>query len=75
MRKINFKEPVIATWAFIISLVLCFLIFSFFTIVLVGDRGQPPWSFNTVKDVPGESPQAMYKKLPHPQHVQGKEGQ
>ena len=33
------------------------------------------WNYGTVKDVPAESPYGVYKKLPHPQHVQGAEGE
>jgi hypothetical protein len=69
------EESVRATWIFILVLVLWFLIHSLFTFVLVGDQGPPDWGFNIVKDVPGESPEAIYKKLPHPQHVKGKEGE
>lgn len=69
------KESVIATWIFILALVLWFLIHSLFTFVLVGDQGQPSWKFGVVKDVPGESPEAIYKKLPNPQHVKGKKGE
>ena len=75
MEKTTSKESILATWVFIVILVLSFLIYSFFTFVLVGDRGQPPWAFGIVEDVPGESPQAIYKKLPHPQHVRGQEGE
>ena len=38
---------------------------------LVGDRGQPDWDLRPVKDVPGESPYAMYEFFPFPQHVAG----
>jgi hypothetical protein len=75
LEKTTSKESVLATWIFIVILALYFLIHSLFTFVLVGDQGQPSWGFNIVKDVPGESPEAMYKKLPYPQHVKGKEGE
>ena len=38
---------------------------------VVGDRGQPDWDLRPVKDVPGESPYAMYEYFPFPQHVRG----
>lgn len=39
--------------------------------VLIGDRGQPDWDYRPVRDVPGESPYAVYEYLPFPQHVKG----
>ncbi len=41
---------------------------------VIGDIGVPPWGFGTVKDVPGESPYALYDVLPHPQHIRGAGG-
>ncbi len=38
---------------------------------LVGDLGQPDWDYRPVKDVPGESPYAVYEFFPFPQHVKG----
>ena len=69
------EESIVATWIFIIALVLSFLIFSFFAYTFVGDQGQPTWSYGTVKDVPAESPNAVYQKLPYPQHVKGAKGE
>ena len=51
------------------------LIQGLFAFSVVGDRGQPNWDYRPVKDVPGESPYAMYEKLPYPQHVRGSEGE
>jgi len=60
----------------IIGLVLGFIIFKgVFAFVAVGDRGMPDWDFRPVKDVPGESPYAVYQKLPGGQHVRGMNGE
>lgn len=60
----------------IIGLVLGFIIFKgVFAFVAVGDRGMPDWDFRPVKDVPGESPYAVYQKLPNGQHVRGMNGE
>jgi len=75
MEKKTPKESVFATWVFVIVLVLYFLIYSLFTYKFVGDAGQPTWDYRPVADVPGESPYAMYEKLPYPQHVRGDEGE
>jgi hypothetical protein len=71
----NSEESVLSTWIFIFTLVLWFLLFSFFAYKFVGDQGQPTWSYGTVKDVPAESPNAVYSKLPYPQHVKGAKGE
>ncbi len=68
------KESVFATWAFIGLLVIYFLAYSLFTYLVVGDKGMPTWDYRPVKDVPGQSPYAIYKKLPYPQHVKGEKG-
>ena len=47
----------------------------FFSFWVVADRGQPTWDYRPVKDVPGESPYAVYEPLPHPQHVKGQKGE
>ena len=38
---------------------------------VVGDQGQPDWDLRPVKDVPAESPYAVYEYFPFPQHVKG----
>lgn len=63
------------TWL-IIGLMVSFILgkglLSFF---VVQDSGQPAWDYRPVKDVPGESPYAVYTVLPYPQHVRGDEGE
>lgn len=75
MKETASKESVFATWVFIFLLVLYFLFYSLFTYTHVGDMGQPTWDYRPVKDVPGESPYAIYETLPYPQHVKGAEGE
>ncbi len=59
----------------IIALLVIFIIFKGgLAIVVVGDLGQPNWDYRPMKDVPGESPYAIYDKLPYPQHVRGAKG-
>ncbi len=69
------KESVFATWVVIVLLALYFLAYSLFTYISVGDKGQPIWDFGAVKDVPAESPYAIYEKVPYPQHVRGEKGE
>jgi hypothetical protein len=69
------KESTIATWVIIILLLVWILGKGFFSFFVVGDMGQPTWSYRPVKDVPGESPYAIYKVQPYPQHVKGAKGE
>jgi hypothetical protein len=64
-----------ATWIIVILLVLLVLAQGAFSFLAVGDRGQPDWDYRPVKDVPGESPYAIYEPLPYPQHVRGQKGE
>jgi len=63
------------TWGLVFLLVLYILIKGFFAFSVVGDRGQPSWDYRPVKDVPGESPYAVYEVMPFPQHVRGAKGE
>jgi hypothetical protein len=69
------KESSFATWVVIFFLLAVILAKGFFAFFVVGDRGQPTWDFRPVKDVPGESPYAVYEPLPYPQHVKGQKGE
>ena len=75
MEQSNEKESTLITWI-IIALLLAWILgkglFSFF---VVGDMGQPDWNYRPIKDVPGESPYAIYNVLPYPQHVKGTKGE
>ena len=69
------KGPVGTTWLVIILLLLLILFKGALSFFIVGDRGQPDWDFRPVRDVPGESPYAIYEPLPYPQHVKGAKGE
>jgi len=75
MEKKIRKASSLKTWVAIAFLVVLILLQGFFAYFVVGDLGQPGWDYGTIKDVPGESPYAIYKKLPHPQHVKGEKGE
>ncbi|MGD9318866.1 MAG: hypothetical protein PVH99_02840 [Desulfobacteraceae bacterium] len=75
MEETAHKESTLVTWVVILLCMLLILIKGLFAFSVVGDRGQPDWDYRPVKDVPGESPYAMYEKLPYPQHVKGSEGE
>lgn len=75
MEHSDHKESSFFSW-FIIFLLLAWILgkglFSFF---VVGDLGQPSWDYRPIKDVPGESPYAIYELVPYPQHVKGDKGE
>ena len=75
MAEMRARESVVKTWFILVLLLALIIIKGSFTFLHVGDRGQPEWDYRPVRDVPGQSPYAMYKLLPHPQHVRGAEGE
>jgi hypothetical protein len=69
------KQSSLATWVVIFLLLAIILAKGFFSFFMVGDRGQPTWDYRPVRDVPAESPYAIYEPLPYPQHVKGQKGE
>jgi hypothetical protein len=68
------RNGVIKNILFIAALVILILGKGFLAFHVIGDLGTPPWDFRPVKDVPAESPYAIYEALPNPQHIQGAGG-
>ena len=75
MRTEEHHGSAFATWIIVVLLLLLVLAQGAFSYFVVGDRGQPNWDYRPVKDVPGESPYAIYEPLPYPQHVRGQKGE
>lgn len=69
------KESTRVTWVVIVLLLAWILAKGVFSFFAVGDLGQPTWNYRPVKDVPGESPYAVYRLVPNPQHVKGADGE
>ncbi|MBW2604892.1 MAG: hypothetical protein JRE28_11360 [Deltaproteobacteria bacterium] len=69
------KESTSITWVVIVLLLAWILGKGFFSFFVVGDLGQPTWNYRPIKDVPGESPYAVYQVQPYPQHVKGTKGE
>ena len=69
------KESTWITWIVIVLLLAWILGKGFFSFFVVGDLGRPTWNSRPVKDVPGESPYAVYQVLPYPQHIKGTKGE
>jgi hypothetical protein len=75
MEHSNHKESSLVSWV-IIFLILAFILGKgLFSFLVVGDLGQPTWDYRPIKDVPAESPYAVYELVPYPQHVKGDEGE
>lgn len=75
MEHTTEKQSTIVTWVIIVLLLVLILAKGFFSYFVVGDMGQPTWAYRPVKDVPGESPYAVYQLVPNPQHVKGTKGE
>ena len=69
------KASTLTTWVILAFLVLFIFVKGFWVYFAIGDRGQPDWDYRPMKDVPGQSPYAIYETLPHPQHVRGAKGE
>lgn len=69
------KNDVFRTWFLIIAMVMLILGKGFLAFRVIGDLGMPAWDFRPVKDVPGESPYAVYEVQPYPQHIRGAQGE
>ena len=75
MHTENHHGSAFGTWIIVLLLVLLVLAQGTFSYLVVGDLGQPGWDYRPVKDVPGESPYAIYEVLPYPQHIRGQKGE
>ena len=75
MQTEEHHGSVLGTWIIVLLLVLLVLAQGVFSYLAVGDRGQPAWDYRPVRDVPGESPYAIYEPLPYPQHIKGEKGE
>lgn len=75
MNNESHKESELKTWLTILFCLIIVFAQGMLAFTVVGDLGQPSWAFRPVKDVPGESPYAIYKLLPSPQHVRGEKGE
>ena len=74
MEQTTPKESSFVTWVVVVLLLAVILVKGLFAFFVVGDRGQPTWDYRPVKDVPAQSPYAIYEPLPYPQHVRGPKG-
>ena len=75
MEDAAHPESIAKTWIVVILLLGWVLFKGGLAYFMIGDPGMPDWDYRPVKDVPGESPYAIYETLPHIQHVRGEKGE
>ena len=75
MDQHSSHESVWRTYIWIIVFLAIILGKGFFSLAVVSDQGQPTWNYRPMKDVPSQSPYAVYQMMPAPQHVRGAGGQ
>jgi hypothetical protein len=75
MEPIATHESAVRTYLWIGVMLAIILIKGFFAYTVVSDRGQPTWDYRPVRDLPAQSPYAVYQQLPNPQHVRGSGGE
>lgn len=75
MERMQHRDSALLTWVVIFLLLLIVSFKAGLAYFIIGDRGMPDWDYRPVKDVPGESPYAIYEVFPFPQHVQGDESE
>ena len=68
------ESSTLQSWVIIALLVLFTVFKGGLAFYVIGDLGQPDWDYRPVRDVPAESPYAIYELLPYPQHVRGAKG-
>jgi len=69
------ETSTLKSWFIISLLVLLVLFKGVLAFTVIGDLGQPDWDYRPVKDIPAESPYAVYDLLPYQQHVRGDKGE
>ena len=75
MEHSNHKESSFVSWVIIFLILALILGKGLFSFLVVGDLGQPTWDYRPIKDVPAESPYAVYELVPYHQHVKGAKGE
>jgi hypothetical protein len=71
MEELEHKTSVVRSWINIFLMILFIFGMGLFAFFIVGDRGQPGWQYGTVRDVPGQSPDAVYERQLQRQHIRG----
>jgi hypothetical protein len=49
-------------WLVPIAIAVLFLVWGLLIFFMVGNKGQPPWDFGVVEDIPGQSPYSTERR-------------
>jgi len=55
-------NPTIKDWLVPIAIAVLFLVWGLVIFFMVGNKGQPPWDFGVVEDIPGQSPYSTERR-------------
>jgi|MudIll2142460700_1097286.scaffolds.fasta_scaffold359614_2 hypothetical protein len=55
-------NPTIKDWLVPIAIAVLFLVWGLLIFFMVGHKGQPPWDFGVVDDIPGQSPYSTERR-------------
>lgn len=56
------ENPNIKDWLVPIAIAALFLLWGLLIFFMVGNKGQPPWDFGVVEDIPGQSPYSTERR-------------
>jgi hypothetical protein len=56
------ENPTIKDWLVPIAIAVLFLVWGLLIFFMVGNKGQPPWDFGVVEDIPGQSPYSTQRR-------------
>lgn len=56
------EKPGIKDWLVPIAIAALFLLWGLLIFFMVGNKGQPPWDFGVVEDIPGQSPYSTERR-------------
>jgi hypothetical protein len=56
------EKSSIKDWLVPITIAVLFLLWGLLIFFMVGNKGQPPWDFGVVEDIPGQSPYSTERR-------------
>ena len=56
------ENSTLKDWLVPIAIAVLFLVWGLLIFFMVGNKGQPPWDFGTVEDIPGQSPYSTERR-------------
>jgi len=56
------ENSTLKDWLVPIAIAVLFLLWGLVIFFMVGNKGQPPWDFGAVEDIPGQSPYSTERR-------------